>query len=77
MRMKKKQNRIIEALLGLLPVSRRAYKKDLRNILVILQGIKQAEIQHSQVESNLLRTVSGMQTPKSQSSKDDNDVAFS
>lgn len=74
--MKKKPNRIIEAITGFLPVTRRAYKEDLKNLLIIIKGIKQAEVQHTQMEANLSKAVGNMQMAKSQSTRKDDDIAF-
>jgi len=71
--------KLIEKFLGCLPVLRREYKKDLENIILILKGIRQADIQHTQMESNLLKAVTNMQTEKkskSKKNKDEDDVAF-
>lgn len=72
--------KLIKKLSGYLPIFRKDYKKDLQCIIEILKGIRQADIQHTQMESNLLKAVTNLQreresgNKKSKDKKDD--VAF-
>jgi len=53
--------KLIEKLKGYLPISRKAYMEDLTNIVTVIQGLKQAEAQHSQIESNLIQHLNALQ----------------
>jgi len=52
--MKKK---VIDFLLGLLPISRKKYTKDMLTIVTALQGLSQAESQISQIQMTILQNL--------------------
>jgi len=73
--------KIIEWIKDRLPINRKEYLKDLRNIKIVLDAVVQAERQHSQIEMNLAKNVDGLNTAKQQQetqskTADQNDVAF-
>lgn len=46
---------MIKKLIELLPVSRRKYTKTIEDIMLVLNGLVEAEANHSQIETNLVQ----------------------
>lgn len=66
--------KLIEKLKGYLPVTRKLYKKDHDAIMLVLDGLKQTDVYHTQMENNLLENMKRLQVPtptKKQNGKSD------
>ncbi len=74
--MKKK---VIDFLLGLLPISRKKYTKDMLTIVTALQGLSQAESQISQIQMTILQNLEQAKLNKAKRAtkkKMTDDIAF-
>jgi len=71
-------NKIIDKLLGYLPVSRKTYQRDMENLMIVIKGLQQTEIQHAQIEMNLLQNINALQAKKGKNNneKSKDDIAF-
>lgn len=57
--------KLIEKLKAYLPVTKKVYEKDIKNLIIALQGLSQSEAQHSQMEMNLIQKLNSLQQTKS------------
>lgn len=55
--------KLIEKLKGHLPISRKEYLENLAKLNIVIQGLKQSEAQHTQIELNLIQHINAL-TPK-------------
>jgi hypothetical protein len=73
----KKLSNLIKKLKEYLPITRKIYKEDMKNFFIIINGIKQSEAQHSQMEMNLIQQLDSLKSKKpSSDSKEKNPSSF-
>jgi len=68
----KKRQSIFKRLSGYLPITRKAYYKDLRETLTAMEGLIQEDAHHSQIEQNLISAVSSIEKRLSDKAKKNN-----
>jgi len=71
--------KVIDFLLGLLPISRKKYTKDMLTIVTALQGLSQAESQISQIQMTILQNLEQAKLNKAKRAtkkKMTDDIAF-
>lgn len=77
---------MIKKLIELLPVSRRKYTRAIEDIMLVLDGLVEAEANHAQIETNLVQQLQAIvlqlpqkgkaKTQKSEGTKNGSDPAF-
>lgn len=71
--------KIIDFLLGLLPVSRKRYLRDMEHVVKTLQGLTQSESQLSQIQMTILQNLEQTKLNKAKKAaknKIKDDIAF-
>ena len=67
---------ILKRLTEYLPVSRRTHNEAIKNIALIVDGLLEADANHSQIEASLIRMTANGKVKKQMKEKNNNDPAF-
>ncbi len=66
----------IRNLLEFLPISRRKYTQALGNMIIVVNGLIEADANHCQIETSLIQEITKSRSKKPAKEKNHNDVAF-